>query len=280
MSVEQLIFLKKIVLLVIMIEFFLLIVISSYRKNRKGRFIKDRVTDLERRFKKIEKGYFHYGRISRFLKRNGVTYMFPIIEPVNYIMIKILLCLLSVLVSIGYLPIYAGISTGAAGFFFLDFMIFYSNKSDNESMLPDIEKMYKTIKLQSTAGVYLMDTLSDCYLTVKHGRLKAALLDLTNEILAKKDISQALENFNENFNNRYIDTFCIIITQSGISGKITQMLEDMSSSIEDVQKAFYYKEKEKMDRQIQILELLIYGGLMAVSIFGFGTEVMWAIQNF
>ena len=49
-------------------------------------------------------------------------------------------------------------------------------------------------------------------------RLRQACLDLAGDIVMKADIYEALEHFQEKFDNRYVDSLCITILQALESG--------------------------------------------------------------
>lgn len=273
---------KRIVLVIIVITVFILLHFFILSPNKKkSKILNKTLLSLDARMKRRKEGYFSYNRIREFLRKNGIDFIYQReVEPLNFVMVKVTAALLLLFISIELMPAVIGVFIGIVGFFIPDMIILYSNKSDNERMLSDIKKVYDIIKVQTTAGVYLTDSLSECYLVVKNERLKSALLEINNEIIARKSIEEAVSNFNNQFHNSYIDTFCIIIKQSLISGKKLQILEDISISIEDVQSAIYDIDKEKTDRKIQMLELMIYIALMAICILGVSADVMWAIKYF
>ena len=64
------------------------------------------------------------------------------------------------------------------------------------------------------------------------------------------------------------------------SGRSVKVLEDLSLQMNDLQHAINLKEKEALDRKVQIIELLIFVGLLAVTIFSLGMEVISSILTF
>lgn len=262
--------------LFILLNFFIL-----RREKEDVRGMKQMLSNINEGLKQKENGYFSYNRIKEFLTRNGIDFFYNNkVTPFNFILFKFLIAFLAsfICIQVWFLPFF--ILIGILGFFIPDIIVLHSNKSDNEQMLPDIKKVYDIIKVQTTAGVYLTESLSECYLFVKNERLKDALLQMNNEIIAKKTMEEAVYNFNRQFHNPYIDTFCMIINQSLVSGKKIQILEDISISINNVQGAIYYLDKEKIDRRIQVLELMIYIALMLICVFGISADVMSGILNF
>ncbi|MBU9735471.1 type II secretion system F family protein [Diplocloster agilis] len=242
-------------------------------RNQMGR-------QVSRKMKTSRFAYFRYDRIQDYLEHYGVTYMFPgKADPVSYLAVKGVFALLCMAAGLQIHPA-IGLLLLPVGFQAPDGLIRLSNQQDNDEMLADIKNVYDTLRIQTKAGVYLTHSLSECYLAVENGRLKAALLTLTNRIVAKSDITQALEEFHEKFENKYIDILCMILQQSLESGRTVQILEDVSSQLTDMQHAIHMKEKEKLDRKIQVLQLLIFVGIMGVCLLGLGTEIMDSIIQF
>ena len=97
---------------------------------------------------------------------------------------------------------------------------------------------------------------------------------------ALRDMEDALERFNEKFDCGQIDIFCIVIRQSMESGRSVKVLEDLSLQMNDLQKAINTKEKEALDRKVQVIELLLFVGLLAVTVYGMGVEVLSSIMIF
>ncbi|WP_343246767.1 hypothetical protein [Diplocloster hominis] len=235
---------------------------------------------VRRKMKTTGLPYFRYDRIQDYLEHYGVTYMFPgKADPVSYLAVKGFFALLCLAAGLQIHPV-IGLLLLPVGFQAPDGFIRLSNNQDNDEMMADIKNVYDTLRIQTKAGVYLTYSLSECYLAVENGRLKAALLTLTNRIVAKSDITNALDEFHGKFENKYIDILCMILQQSLESGRTVQVLEDVSSQLTDMQHAIHMKEKEKLDRKIQVLQLLIFVGIMGVCLLGLGTEIMDSIILF
>ena len=64
------------------------------------------------------------------------------------------------------------------------------------------------------------------------------------------------------------------------SGRSVKVLEDLSLQMNDLQHAINMKEKEALDRKVQVIELLIFIGLLAVTVYSLGVEVMSSILVF
>ena len=231
--------------------------------------------------KKSKLNYLKYDSIQKFLNTKGATYMFgEAANPVNYMLIKILVLLLLFMIGMSLEGIIVAALLGLTGFFLPDILLTVSNNSDNDAMLEDIKCVYDTLRIQTKAGVFLTASLSECYLAVRNRRLKSALLELTNDISTRREIDDALERFNEKFDCGQIDIFCIVIRQSMESGRSVKVLEDLSLQMNDLQRAINMKEKEALDRKVQIIELLIFMGLLAVTVYSLGVEVISSVLVF
>lgn len=223
---------------------------------------------------KSQVGYFNYDSIDSYLTQYGVKFMYgDKLNPISYFGIKFILAFLFSIIGFNIEGFLLGIGLWILGYFAFDIMINVSNVRDNENMTMDIMAMYDTLRLQTKANVFLLTALSECYICVRSARLKAALLQLTSDIINKTDIEKALDKFNQQFKNSYINTFCIIIKQSLESGKSVQILEDMSNQIVDVQHAIDLKEKESFDRLMSFFQFLYFIGIVALCIYFLCIEI-------
>lgn len=104
-------------------------------------------------------------------------------------------------------------------------------------------------------------------------RLKSALLELCNRISTKCTMEEAVSEFNKKFANRHIDILCIVLNQAQTSGKTVQILSDMSEQYGRSDTLIHIKEKAKLERRIEVIELLIFIGVIAIGIYSMGTEI-------
>lgn len=235
---------------------------------------------------KMKKGYFNLERIDTYLRAKGGYYMFDWLEPFTFMMIKFGVAILFFIVGLSLiknnllLALIIGAVLAVGGFFAFDLLINVANDSDNDDMLNDIKSIFDTLKIQTKAGVFLSYSLSECYLIVKNARLKAAMLEMTNKIVIKNDIETAVTEFNKCFENSYIDTLCVTIKQSLESGKSVQILEDLSTQIADMQHAINIREREQMDSRIQLLEVLVFVGLIGSVLYALVIQMMGSMGGF
>lgn len=280
MSLEHIVILKNILLFMIPVILFFILMKSKWKESASK--VSDAGSDFVGRIlKKSKLNYFQYDSIETFLNTKGAVYMFgTIANPVIYMLIKTLAFLLLFMTGVSVGGFALAFLLGITGFFLPDVLLTVSNSADNDAMLGDIKCIYDTLRIQTKAGVFLSASLSECYLAVRNRRLKSALLELTNDISTRRDIDDALERFNEKFDCGQIDIFCIVIRQSMESGRSVKVLEDLSLQMNDLQHAINMKEKEALDRKVQVIELLIFIGLLAVTVYSLGVEVMSSILVF
>ena len=280
MSLEHIVFMKHILLFIIPVILFFILMKSKWKESASK--VSDAGNDFVGRIlKKSKLNYFQYDSIETFLNTKGAVYMFgTIANPVIYMLIKTLAFLLLFMTGVSIGGFALAFLLGITGFFLPDVLLTVSNSADNDAMLGDIKCIYDTLRIQTKAGVFLSASLSECYLAVRNRRLKSALLELTNDISTRRDIVDALERFNEKFDCGQIDIFCIVIRQSMESGRSVKVLEDLSLQMNDLQHAINMKEKEALDRKVQVIELLIFIGLLAVTVYSLGVEVMSSILVF
>ncbi len=103
--------------------------------------------------------------------------MFPGMNAVRFMMIMIISAVLCA--AAGFkIHVFAAPVLFAAGLFVPVMLAVMSNRADNDAMMSDIESMYDIIRIQARAGVFIQDSLMDCYMLCTNRRLKAALLEL------------------------------------------------------------------------------------------------------
>lgn len=274
MKLEQVLLFKNILLIILPVLLVIIVMNIDWKENlsKAGESGADFVGRI---LKKSKLNYFNFHSIQKFLKTRGAVYMFgEMATPVTFLLIKLLTFLLLFMVGISFNSIPVGLLLGVVGFFMPDILLHVSNSMDNDTMLSDIKCIYDTLRIQTKAGVFLSASLCECYLAVKNRRLKSALLELTNDISTRREIDDALERFNEKFDFGQIDIFCIVIRQSMESGRSVKVLEDLSLQMNDLQRAINMKEKEALDRKVQVIELMLFIGLLAVTVYSLGVEVI------
>jgi len=230
--------------------------------------------------KEKERNSLWYQRNESKLRRNGATFHYgKWINPARYLLLRIVLafagfCILSLLEP-GY-----GILTGIFLFFLPAWMLDYLNKQDNIRLLPEIKLIYHALEIQIRAGVYVTDALAECYGNVTERRLQMALLDLAGDIVMKADIYEAMEHFQEKFDNRYIDSLCITILQACESGQAVELLRDIGEQLKDMEAAVMNSRKNSLDRSITFYQLCVLGAVLGVILYACVTHMFAAAVQF
>lgn len=232
--------------------------LAVYNKSRQA--IADRM-----RQSKIRS--FNYDALQEYINKSGLAYMTGNkITPVSYMVLKLSFALLGFIGGVQE-NVLLGLVFMLVGYIALDFILNESNKSDNGNMLKDIKAIYDSLRIRTKAGVYITVVLTDSYLIVENKRLKKALLELANDIIAKNDMETSLDNFRGKFDNEYINTLVTIVKQSFKTGQAAKMFEDIREQIEDIEEALVIREKQKIRTQIITVQVMVYTSIVAVSIF-------------
>ena len=91
-------------------------------------------------------------------------------------------------------------------------------------------------------------------------------------------MEEAVDIFSSKFNNRHIDVLCIVLAQAQSSGKTVQILTDMSDQITNLRHSRAKSDEGKLERKIEIIELLIFIGVLAMGVFAMGNEISGMIN--
>lgn len=235
--------------------------------------------------KKIERFYREQWK---FLLQSGALYWLPWLTEERYLLLRMAAMLLCALCAAGFDRLFGiqgvlavGLLVAAAGFgAFLPRLVFQiSNVRDNEQMVSDIRKLYEYVKIQVKAGMYLTNTLSACYLAISNRRLKQGLLELNSRLIATNSVAIAIEDFSEKFSNEYIDYFCLIVSQSEQSGRMAQMLDDMSRQMEDLERYMMRQKRGRMERKVLFLTLLVFIGILLIAAYQLAVSLLSSVNG-
>lgn len=169
------------------------------------------------------------------LRKNGAKFHYgKKITPVKYLLMRLFLSLGAVLTleSIGW-----GYALLAAmGLYYVpELLLLYLNRQDNRKMMPDLQLIYQALEVQTCAGVYVTDALTECCQSVRTQRLQQALMELSGDLVIQSDLVTALSDFQQKFDNRQIDALCITLIQAGESGQAVDLLKDMGEQLKDME---------------------------------------------
>ena len=216
---------------------------------------------------KKQNGFFAYERLEKYLCGNVATYHYgKWVNPVSYSGLCLVSALFLLVIGLSW-GIVAGLFGAGVGFFLPGILLEYMNKKDNEKMLTELNLIYSALSIQIRAGVYVTDALAECYGSVSQIRLREALQNLSGDIVMKADLDSALERFQGQFNNRYIDSLCITILQATESGQAVELLGDIAEQIKDMELILQQKKKEKLNRSVTFYQLGIFALILVLVLY-------------
>ncbi|MDR0964221.1 MAG: type II secretion system F family protein [Clostridium sp.] len=223
---------------------------------------------------------FQHEAIQKYLNKNGASFHFGRwMKPVPYLALRCILLICGVLTGTT-LGFWFGLFCGILLYELLPILIYFCNRADNEKLLPELKLVYQALAMQIKAGVYVTDALSECYGSVKHKRLRAALLDLSADFVMKGDFGGALEKLQDRFDNRYIDALCITLFQAQESGQAVELLSDIAEQIKDMEATQMSRKKASLDRSVTFYQLGIFAVVMAVVLYACVRNIFQATSLF
>lgn len=211
-----------------------------------------------------------------FLRKSGARFWIPWLNEERYFLLRVAAAIICGACGMGICRLFewsfgailiCALSGLLLGYFLPRLVFQISDRRDNEQMMADIRKLYEYVKIQVKAGMYLTNTLSACYLAISNRRLKQALLELNSRLIATNSVPLAIDDFGKKFTNEYIAYFCLIVSQSGQSGRMTQMLEDMTRQMEDMERYLMTQKRGRMERKVLFLTLFVFVGILLIAAY-------------
>lgn len=243
----------------------------------------EQTKEREERLKNISDKVFKnkedsYRQMQLYLSRKGVNFMMKrTVDPVEFMAVKVLIGIIA-----GFIAFLIGgfvlmLILAIVGYYTPNLIVHLSNKSDNKAMLLDIKEIYEILKLKTESGLFLTDSLLQCFKVAQNSRLKAALLELTSEIKARNNISDALTKFEIKFDNKYVKSFAGVIRQGLETGDTLSSIENISKHLVSVQEAMDIELDAKTNANVQITEILVLIEIMILVFFAlveFGSQIV------
>lgn len=228
--------------------------------------------------KSREKGW--YQRTEVKLCKNGATFHFgKWMEPGGFMVLSMTLAGIGFVVGIQWAMV-CGIVFALMGYVLPEILMRYLNFRDNERMLPEIKLIYNGLEMQLQAGVYVTDALAECYAGVQEERLRRALLDLAGAVTVKADVYEALNRFQQSFDNRYIDALCITLLQAMESGQAVELLKDIAEQVKDMEVSVMNRKKAALDRSVTFYQLGILAAILGIVLYACVTQMFASALNF
>ena len=214
------------------------------------------------------------------LRKNGAKFHYgKKITPVKYLLMRLFLSLGAVLTleSIGW-----GYALLAAmGLYYVpELLLLYLNRQDNRKMMPDLQLIYQALEVQTCAGVYVTDALTECCQSVRTQRLQQALMELSGDLVIQSDLVTALSDFQQKFDNRQIDALCITLIQAGESGQAVDLLKDMGEQLKDMELTVLQQQKSALDRSITFYQLGMLGAVLGIILYACVGYMFRAVVQF
>lgn len=219
-----------------------------------------------------------YQRKEKWLSQNGACFHYGSwVNPARFLAVQLVLAALASGVLAAQIW-ELGLLGGLTLFFLPSWILLYLNRQDNRRLLPELKLVYHAMELQIKAGVYVTDALAECYGSVQEKRLRSALLELAGDIVMRADIYDAINSFQEKFDNRYVDSLCIIVLQALESGQAVELLGDIGEQIKDMEETVLQQKKASLDRSITFYQLGILAVVLGIALYAcvtymFGTAL-------
>ena len=251
------------ILLAVLVFLFLLTVAIKAKPQKK---IQEAYNSFNDRILKTKnkKSSFDFDTVHNELLANGILYRFPWMDsPANYIGMKIILSLvcslLFCIIHVAFIPV-----GFLLGYKLIDMMIYYINRHDNKVMQNDIQLIYNLLLIQSRSNIYLPDALCDCVdlIDPDDKRLIKALETLKGDLYGGKTFKEALEYFNNSFNNSYIDSMCVTLLQAADTGLAANLLKDINAQVQHFTALQLNQETEMMDMKVTIAAMIFVCALL------------------
>lgn len=213
-------------------------------------------------------GLFDYAQVKKYLDANGVTYHFgkSFSDPIAWLMLR-MGCAVMFCAGGSFLNTAVAIVGAVIGFWFPPFMLKRANDRDNLAMVSQIRTLYNTLQIQVRAGISVQNAMAEAYSYFPKGRLRDALLEFSTLLYMQNTFEEALDKLAARFDNDLIDSFCIILRQAQRSGRVVDLLGDMSIQIDDMRHAAALKRKESLDRVTTFCLLGVMSAAILVTVY-------------
>lgn len=276
---------KWIIIAFVMVEAYTAVSVLFDKRNRIAIMAK---SSMDLALGKSKSTYFNPDKITADLSKYGIMYMFKDynMEPSSFMAAKLTSAGVTALIGFMVTPnelaekLLVVVIGLIIGFFLPDIFIRANNDSDNSAMMEDIQTIYSTLKIHARAGVYITDSLIECQRNVENGRLKQALNEMNNNILASRvTIDEAVDQFNARFCNEQIDNLSVVIKQALHTGRSSDMLEDISKQIEDNNRIQGMKKRDRIKRQASMIQVIYFSMITFMLLYLVAMELMVGLSG-
>lgn len=154
-----------------------------------------------------------------------------------------------------------------AGWFFLDLLLRFQNKSSNDEMMPDIMEMSRSVLYGKRGGQYIADALKDSVIVVENKRLKTALMKLRNELDSGRSLDSCLDELEMSFSNGEISSFCTVIKSLQSTGQVDEALRTLENNIEREQVSVNKKRCIMLEHKTMMYVIFIAMDILAMILY-------------
>lgn len=209
-----------------------------------------------------------YNTLQIYLSKIGANYMMKrVVDPAEYILARFFMTVFIALIGLSMYGVIGLFLGGLLGYYFLPVLLKLSNDKDNEMMIADIQSIYETLKIRTESGVFFTTSVQQCYKVVENSRLKEALANLGSELATTNDVKRSVDTFQLKFKNRYVDQLCVTIRQGYESGSTINCITDILNNLNGMQKALETTQKNKLDTEIMITQLLVLLAILTTILY-------------
>ena len=248
--------------------------------GKPGRLVLKTYRELSGFLKQTKRPGGWYDRTQEWLIRHGAPFHYGKgVEPWRYLSLRITLAFVGFFLA-GAAGWEKGAAAGALLYYLPRGLLLHLNGKDNEKLLPELKLVYHALEIQIRAGVYMTDALAECYGSVQHPRLREALIALAGDIAVQADIYQALERFQRQFDNQYVDSLCLILMQTLESGQALELLGDIGEQIKDMEETVLERRKNALDRSITFYQLGVLAVVLGIAVYACVTYMFGTAMSF
>ena len=222
-----------------------------------------RAPDLQIQINKNLKKRLSYGPKQKELAKLGIMYRLNDYDltPGRYAIIKLIVSAVLVLLDIllfGTNPLYIVIAA-IFGYFLLDFYYKHENKSDNDEIERDINRVYIVLNVSLNSNIYIVDALVQAAEVARCDRLKKELMILSQNLSQKSILAEeAIQTFSNHFDSSTIRSFCNLLRAYFLYGDTDSYSKDLVNSVANSAKAQAIKDQNDMENKGQALTMAFF----------------------
>lgn len=155
-------------------------------------------------------------------------------------------------------PLYIVIAA-ILGYFLLDFYYKHENKSDNDEIERDINRVYIVLNVSLNSNIYIVDALVQAAEVARCDRLKKELMILSQNLSQKSILAEeAIQTFSNHFDSSTIRSFCNLLRAYFLYGDTDSYSKDLVNSVANSAKAQAIKDQNDMENKGQALTMAFF----------------------